>query len=136
MTPDDMMLVREYAASQSEITFAALVQRHIHHVHSAAIRQVGDAHLAEEITQAVFIVLAQKAAKLRPNTILSAWLYRATHFAAINALRAQRRRQIREQEAYMQSILNEPEENIWAQLAPLLDNGLNKLGATDRAVLV
>jgi len=104
-----MELVREFAASQSETAFATLVEWHIHHVHSAAMRQVGDVHLAEEITQSVFIVLAQKAGKLGPNTILPAWLYRATQFAAINALRAQRRRQIREQEAYMQSTLNESE---------------------------
>src|SRR5438270_584263 len=129
MTPDrdDMTLVRDYAASQSETAFAALVERHIHQVHSAAMRQVGDGHLAEEITQSVFIILAQKAAKFNANTILSAWLYRATHFAAKNALRAQRRRQIREQEAYMQSTLNEPGENTWREISPLLDGAMNKL---------
>src|ERR1041385_171914 len=109
MTSDDMALVREFAASRSEPAFAALVKRHIGLVHSAAMRQVGDEHLAEEIAQAVFILLARKAPSLKPKTVLSVWLYRATRYAAANARRARSRRQSREQQAYMQSILNEPE---------------------------
>jgi len=136
MMSDDMTLVREFAASQSEPAFAALVERHIALVHSAAVRQVGDAHLAEEITQAVFIILARKAASLGPKTILSAWLYRTTRYAAADALRARRRRQAREQEAHMQSILNQPDADTWAQLAPLLDDALAELGETDRTALV
>ena len=101
MMSDDMTLVREFAANQSEPAFAALVERHIALVHSAARRQVGDAHLAEEITQAVFIILARKAASLGTKTILSAWLYRTTRYAAADALRARRRRQAREQLAYI-----------------------------------
>jgi RNA polymerase sigma factor (sigma-70 family) len=136
MMSDDMALVREFAASQSEPAFAALVQRHIGLVHSAAMRQVGDAHLAEEIAQAVFIILARKAPSLGPKTVLSAWLYRATRYAAANARRARSRRQHREQEAYMQSTLSEPETDNWAQVAPLLDDAMAELGETDRAALV
>jgi RNA polymerase sigma factor (sigma-70 family) len=136
MMSDDMTLVREFAANQSEPAFAALVERHIALVHSAARRQVGDAHLAEEITQAVFIILARKAAALGSKTVLSAWLYRTTRYAAADALRARRRRQVREQEAHMQSILNQPDTEAWAQLAPLLDDALAELGETDRTALV
>jgi RNA polymerase sigma factor (sigma-70 family) len=144
MMGDDMTLVREFAASRSDAAFAALVQRHIGLVHSAAMRQAGDAHLAWDITQAVFIILARKAARLGPKTVLAAWLYRTTRYAAADAIKARRRRQIREQEAYMQSTLNcggdtpspSTGEEIWKQLAPLLDDALNQLGETDRAALV
>jgi RNA polymerase sigma factor (sigma-70 family) len=133
---DDMRLVHEFAATKSEPAFAALVERYIGLVHSAALRQAGNEHVAEEITQAVFIILARKAASLRPETVLAAWLYRATRYATANLLRASHRRHTREQEVYMQSTLNEPSNEPWTQLAPLLDDEMNKLGEIDRAALV
>jgi len=134
---DDMSLVREFAASQSDPAFATLVNRYIGLVHSAARRQVGDDHLAEEITQAVFIILARKAAALGPTTVLSAWLYRTTRYAVADAVKTRRRRAAREQEAYMQSILDEPDTGrAWTHLAPLLDDAMAGLGETDRAALV
>jgi uncharacterized protein (TIGR03435 family) len=136
MTTDDMALVREYAANRSEAAFAALVERHIGLVHSAALRQVRDSQLAEEVGQVVFVVLARKAASLGPKTVLSAWLYRTTRYVAADMLRARRRRQLREQEAYMQSTLTEPDSDAWTQLAPLLDDAMAELGETDRAALV
>lgn len=119
MTTDDMALLQEYARSCSDEAFAALVSRHVNLVYSVALRQVGDASLAQEITQVVFIILAQKAGSLGSNTILSGWLCRTTRFASANALTIQRRRQHREQEAYMQSCQSETE--AWRHIAPLLD---------------
>ena len=87
MTTDDMELVREYARNRSEEAFATVVSQHVNLVYSVALRQLRDAHLAEEVTQAVFIILARKAASLGPKTILSAWLCRTAQFAAADASR-------------------------------------------------
>jgi RNA polymerase sigma factor (sigma-70 family) len=134
---DDLTLLREYARGNSEEAFAALVSRHVNLVYSVALRQVRDPHLADEITQAVFIILARKAASLGPKTILSGWLCRAARYASANALTIQRRRQRREQEAHMQTILNEPaSDETWTQIAPLLDGALEKLGQKDHDAVV
>ena len=133
---DDIALLREFAATESEAAFAALVQRHINLVYSTALRSVGSAHAAEEISQAVFIILARKAKSLGAKTILAGWLHQTTRLTAANFLRGEIRRQKREQEAYMQSTLNEPDANVWPQIAPLLDDALGKLGERDRHALV
>ncbi|HAO78358.1 MAG TPA: hypothetical protein DCQ92_05150, partial [Verrucomicrobia subdivision 3 bacterium] len=133
---DDHQLLAEFARKNSEAAFAALVQRHVNLVYSVALRSVGNVHAAEEITQAVFIILARKAKSFSRKTILSGWLYQTTQLTAANFLRGEIRRQKREQEAYMQSALNEPDANIWPQIAPLLDDALAKLGERDRNAIV
>jgi RNA polymerase sigma factor (sigma-70 family) len=134
---DDHQLLAEFARTHSEAAFAALVQRHLNLVYSVAQRSVGNAHAAQEISQAVFLILAQKAKNLSPKIILSGWLYQTTRLTAANFLRGEIRRQQRESEAYMQSTLNEPETaNAWPQIAPLLDAALAKLGDRDRNAIV
>ena len=144
MPNDDLILLRDYARHNSEDAFAALVSRYVNLVYSVALRQVCDPQLTEEITQAVFVILARKADSLGDKTILSGWLCRTARYAGANALTVQRRRQHREQEAQMQSILNSggdtPSPTIdaetWQQMAPLLDGALEKLGQKDHDALV
>jgi RNA polymerase sigma factor (sigma-70 family) len=136
MMAEDMALVREFAQSNSEQAFAALVSRHVNLVYSVALRQVRNPHLAEEITQGVFIILARKAKSLSPKTILSGWLCRTARCVSTNALRTERRRQFREQEAHMQSVLNKPESGVWNQIAPLLDEALSCLGEKEHDAVV
>jgi len=133
---DDHQLLAEFARENSEAAFAALVQRHINLVYSAALRRVGNPHAAEEITQAVFIILSRKAGRLSPRVALSGWLYQTARLTAANFLRGEIRRQKREQEAYMQSTLNEPAPDVWPQIAPLLDDALGRLGERDRNAIV
>ena len=133
---DDSVLLRQYAEQHSDEAFAALVTRHINLVYSVALRCVGDPHQAEEIAQAVFILLARKAAQLRHDKALSSWLFQATRLTANNFVRGETRRHRREQEAHMQSLLNEPGSDVWPRIAPLLDDAVAGLSEKDRHAIV
>src|SRR5215216_2464412 len=119
---EDAELLRRYAEEKSEKAFAELVHRRIGLVYSVALRHTHDASCAEEVTQAVFTALARKAGVLARRAVLVGWLYRSAQFAASDAVRAARRRQVREQEAHiMQQIAQEGAEPNWEKLQPVLD---------------
>ena len=121
--PDDITLLRQFAADRSEAAFEQLVARHAGLVDSAALRQVRDRQLAAEITQAVFVILAQKAARLSDRTMLTGWLFKTTRFVALAQVRAEARRRQQEQENPMhpqdqsEAPPGSPEE-IWAGTFP------------------
>jgi len=134
---DDMTLLRQYAAQHSEAAFEILVSRRVRFVYSAALRQVRNPHLAEEITQAVFIILAKKAGTIRDETVLTGWLFKTTRFAAMAQSRAAVRRRQHEQEAQLQSeIQSAATDPLWEQMSPLLDEALAHLGEKDRQAVL
>ena len=106
---NDIELLDRYATKGSEEAFAALVARHVNLVYSVALRHAGNPHLAEDVTQTVFILLARKAHLFGKRTILQGWLHKTAWFTADNILKTTIRRQNREQEAFVQSRLNEPD---------------------------
>ena len=133
----DMDLVRDYVRHDSQPAFEVLVQRHINMVYSAALRRVGNPAQAEEIAQAVFIILARKAPRLRPGTVVGGWLYETVRLTSATFQRGELRRLRREQEACRQATLQESEdEPAWMQLAPLLEDAMAQLGETDRNAVV
>src|ERR1043165_5444746 len=91
---EDVDLLKAYVQNRSDSAFDELMRRHVDLVYTAARRCVADAHLAEDVTQAVFIVLSRKAASLPHDVILPAWLLHVTRLTASNAVR-QRRNQTR-----------------------------------------
>ena len=133
---DDHELLAQYAGTESEAAFATLAARYVNLVHSAALRFTGNGHYAQEITQAVFVILARKAGSLRRGTVLSGWLYQAARLTAANFMKGENRRQRREQEVYMQSTLTGPDSAAWEQIAPLLDEAMGRLGEADRNAVV
>lgn len=133
---DDFDLLQAYASERAEDAFATLTARYLNLVHSAALRQMGDAHAAEDVTQAVFLTLARKAGVIRRDAVLSAWLLRTTRFAAANARRLQQRRQFYEQQAMHSDPSFSESESAWPHIAPLLDEALDHLGAKDRNAVV
>jgi RNA polymerase sigma factor (sigma-70 family) len=133
---DDIALLREYVGRDSEEAFAALVARHVNRVYSVALRHTGSPHSAEEITQAVFVILARKSSRLSKHVILAGWLHETARLTAMTFIRSEIRRGRRELEAHMQTALNENESAVWTQIAPWLDAALAGLPATDRHAVV
>src|ERR1700693_1267111 len=120
---EDAELLRRYAVEHSEDAFTELIQRHVGLIYSAALRLVnGDAYRAQDVTQHVFIEFARQAKRLIRHPAPVGWLYTTTRLTALHAIRTERRRSAREQEA---STMNELlRESIpapdWAQLRPVL----------------
>src|ERR1051325_11187014 len=117
----DQQLLAEYAQRRSEAAFTELVRRHLDLVYSAALRMVCDPHLAEDVTQAAFVALAENAKALAERSVLSGWLHRTTQNLAANVVRSEVRRRVREQKAVaMNELLSAEPETSWEQVAPHL----------------
>jgi RNA polymerase sigma factor (sigma-70 family) len=141
---DDAELLRRYAEERSEPAFAELVRRHVNVVYAAALRRVGgDAHLAEEVAQVVFTILARKAGSLARHPVLVGWLHRSTHYAALDALRDKLRREKREHTVESETMNGNAETNPsrrtdldWDELGPIVDSLLDRLPERDRGALL
>jgi RNA polymerase sigma factor (sigma-70 family) len=134
---DSQSLLAEYARSGSDTAFRELVSRFVDLVYSTALRLVeGDTHLAEDVTQAVFVDLARQARTLSQEVRLGGWLHRHTCFAAANTMRGERRRQSRERQAAEMNALQNTPEADFSQVAPLLDEAINELADADRTAIL
>ena len=132
---EDWQLLQDYAERGSESAFRTLVARHLGLVHSVALRQVNDRALADEVSQAVFILLARKARRLSRRMPLASWLFRTTRFVTARALRSELRRQRRELEAATMQELSHSDE-AWRRIASDLDEGLERLGSPERNAIL
>jgi RNA polymerase sigma factor (sigma-70 family) len=135
MSDTDIQLLARDRRYHAEDAFAEIVRRHIGLVYSAALRQVRSPQLAEEVAQSVFTSLARDAERLRPDTILTAWLYQVTHHTAANVVRGEVRRQLREQIATEMNAMNATAAD-WTHIEPLLDEAMHALDETDRVAVL
>ena len=133
---DDATLLADFARDKSEEAFKELVRRHVGMVYSVCYRQLRDAHWAEDVTQAVFILLVRKAASLPSGVVLGGWLYRSAVYACSNARDLKRTRSYHEKLVTPMRITTEPDLVERAELEGLLDEGLMELSKAQREVLV
>ncbi len=134
---DSQTLLAEYAKNGSESAFRELVTRYLNFVYSVALRLVGgDTHLAEDVTQTVFISLATKGRTLSRGVMLGGWLHQHTYHIATKAVRAGRRRQFREREAVEMNTLQDDSGAHMRQVAPILDEAITQLGSEDRTAIL
>ncbi|HWX22691.1 MAG TPA: sigma-70 family RNA polymerase sigma factor [Candidatus Binatia bacterium] len=136
MTNSQQLLV-EYVQTASETAFRELVTRYVDLVYSAAVRLVnGDTHLAQDVTQMVFVDLARTARTLSREVMLGGWLHRHTCFVARKTLRSNRRRQARERQVVEMNALEDHSAANLALVAPVLDDAINQLESEDRTAIL
>jgi RNA polymerase sigma factor (sigma-70 family) len=128
-------LLKAYAEHGDELAFREIVERYSRLVYSTALRQVGDSHAAQDITQLVFTHLARKAGALPRKVVIGGWLFRDTVFTASKYRRSMARRRVREEVAARMSNV-ENEDAAWMQVAPLIEDAMTRLGVRDRDVIV
>jgi RNA polymerase sigma factor (sigma-70 family) len=134
---DSQRLIKRYVDDGSEAAFRELVRTYIDLVYSTAIRLVaGDAYLAEDLAQMVFVQLARKARGLPADVMLGGWLHRVTCNMAAKALRSERRRRSREKEVMEMNRVQDHTLGNLAQVRPLLDEAIDKLGTEDRMAII
>ena len=140
----DGELLHRYAAAGDGEAFTELVRRHGGMVHAAARRLAGDGD-ADDVAQAVFLLLAQRAAKLARHRNVAGWLYNVTRYCASNARRTRGRRE-KHLERYQQQQQHQREAGMTddvaaheadrAVAADMLDAGLAKLKDDQRQAVL
>jgi len=132
---DDQRLLQLYVSTHSREALDQLIRRHLDLVYSSARRQVRDEHLAQDVTQSVFLVLAKKAHTIRRGVAVAGWLLAVTRCASLDARRRRSRR-----EKYERAAMRNESQDItpedWSEISPLLDEQLNRLGTCDRDAVV
>lgn len=132
----DWRWLREYIECGSQEAFARLVAEHVDMVYSACLRQLRDRHLAEDATQAVFVVLAGKGRGILPATPLAAWLYNAARLVCANVRRVEARRKYHEAQVAVGARQMMPAETNWDEIAVVLDEVMGMLRNGERELLV
>jgi RNA polymerase sigma factor (sigma-70 family) len=128
----DAELLREYSKSRSDDAFRALIDRYVNMVYSSCWRQLGDRHLAEDATQATFVLLSQKAGAMRHSN-LAGWLLTTAHYTCARIRKTELRRHRRETAVAMEKIRDSESESD--ELLAVLDDGLARLRAADREAI-
>jgi RNA polymerase sigma factor (sigma-70 family) len=138
---EDLRLLRRYAEEGCAASFEAVVRRHIGWVYASSVRQVGDPELAEDVTQAVFVLLARRAGTIGDQTLLTGWLFNTVRFTAKEARRKEARRRKHESRAAVDAGAAAAaeagiDEQAGEAMAPLLDEAVASLTESDRQAVL
>ena len=137
---DDARLLRQYVLENSQSAFAQLTRRYVGLVYSVSLREVENPQMAEDVTQAVFLLLARKAPALSRRDDLAGWLFHASRLTAKNVLKRETRRVQHEQEVVQHASLLKAEradaESTWADIEPVLNEALTRLAPKEREAIL
>ena len=135
---EDWQLLRQFVDEGSRAAFDRLMARHRGLVYSTCRRELGSGALAEDATQVVFLILAQKAKSLRREVVLSGWLFQTARFAARDLRKNEQRQRARDEQAgvEMHEAAERTQESVWKKIDPKLHDSLDRLGSKDREAVL
>ena len=132
----DHVLVARFLESRDEAAFAALLKRHGLMVFRVCRRLLLREQDAEDVVQAVFLLLARKAGRIRKHASLGCWLHGVAHRLSLRLKRQEMNRLKREQRASAMRGLSESPHTASTEIQELLDTALQELPEKNRAVLI
>lgn len=133
----DAKLLMQFVRQDSQEAFAELMRLHLPFVYATCRRELGDAELARDAAQVVFVILARKAATVRSGTVLAAWLFRTARFVSHDLRKRERRRMLTEQSLVTEAGRSEQNpEAPWDRVTPLLNETLAALSRVDRDAIL
>jgi RNA polymerase sigma factor (sigma-70 family) len=136
---EDAHLLGRYArgSSDADEAYTEFVRRHVDFVYGCALRRAaGDSHLAEDITQHVFVIAARQAGRLSEHHAITGWLFTTTRNVAVQRIRSERRRRHREEEAYAMEQNDGVQPIDWTRLRQVIDDALDHLSGNDREAVL
>jgi RNA polymerase sigma factor (sigma-70 family) len=137
----DGELLRSHLAGDAK-AFAELVRRYADLAHAAACRQLPAE--ADDVTQAVFLLLERKASTLLGRASIATWVFTATRLCARTATRAAQRRRRHEREAAamrsertdMPGASSLTRDGDRDELTSMLDDAIESLPRVDRQIVI
>ncbi len=129
-------LINENEPAAAALSMEWLAGNYMSLVHASALRMVRNEDLADDITQAVFTILAKKG-KTIPPAAFPGWLVRATRYCAANAKRADLRRQHHERmAARLEENPAAPADQTNEQFMAALEEAIKTLQESDQEAVL
>jgi RNA polymerase sigma factor (sigma-70 family) len=123
----DAQLLTSFVEAKDQAALEALVQRHGPMVFGVCRRLVGNHHDAEDAFQVAFLVLARKAASIKPRAAVANWLHGVAFRTAMKAKTMMSKRRAREKQVTQMPEREATRPDQWPDLQPLLDQELTGL---------
>jgi RNA polymerase sigma factor (sigma-70 family) len=133
----DGELLAQFVANRDESAFATLVRRHGGLVQSVCRSVLHHHQDTEDAMQAVFLVLARKAASIRKTEALASWLHGVAYRIACKARTQSARRRRSEREAATTSATQQAVDDLsWREVQAVLHAELRRLPDKYRLPLI
>jgi RNA polymerase sigma factor (sigma-70 family) len=139
--PDTAHDLTAWSERHDHGAFRRLVEGHADMVIAVCRRRLGNAAAADDAAQAVFILLARRAQRIRDSASLDGWLYQAAIGVCRNARRAAARRTRHERKAahamHQQVTADRSAAPIdWSEFRPRLDEAMTCLNTIERSAVI